>query len=151
MRRVVLLTLSHVVVLAIGFAVAFIVVGARFEQTRAFADHMAKVAYYSNYLSIMRTQGDDRAYEDALRDYLRLLEELKATSAPYFSERIYATDKGLTLMRLARLAKKRGSSSEASSLASEAEALCPVIGLRECSAGAIDGMVSQLDSKARGF
>jgi hypothetical protein len=106
---------------------------------------MAEVAYYSAYLELQRSNGDDRAYEAALRDYLAFLGARKDKPSALFPERVHAVDSALTYARLSALALKRGANDDATRYLAQASALCPKLGWRECSAETISAAAQRLD------
>ena len=133
-----------VLALATGLAVGFYF-GVKSSESHAFVGEMAEVAHYSAYLEVQRSEGDDAAYEEALRGYLALLEARKGKPSALFSERVHAVDSALTYARLSALALKRGANEEASRYLAEASALCPQLGWRECSAESITALAQRLD------
>jgi hypothetical protein len=101
---------------------------------------------YASYL-FGAGRGDDRISgenEKALRAYLEHL-DARATGAS--SKNVYAYDRALALIRLSDLARKRHNLDEAERLAGDAEAMCPSIGLGNCSANNLLATVRARDRK----
>jgi hypothetical protein len=84
-------------------------------------------------------------HESALRDYLALLDALHAGDASEVTRKVYAEDKALLLMRVADLAKQRGSSAESTRLTSDALAVCSTAGLPYCSSVELRQRAHKLD------
>lgn len=93
-----------------------------------------------------RLHGTDATYENSLRGYLTLLDKLTARDASASSRQIYATDKALSLIRLADLAEKRGSSAESTRLTADALAVCSTVGLPYCSSVELRQRAQQMDA-----
>jgi hypothetical protein len=81
--------------------------------SRSTLNGMADVAQFSMYLSVQRSSGTDAAYEEALKAFLLVFEQLKNKWNPTWPESIYAADTALTYARLAALARKRDAENEA--------------------------------------
>ena len=96
---------------------------------------------------MQRFNGNDAAYEEALRGYLAFLDSRKGQASVIFSDKVYASDAALTYARLSALALKRGANEEASQYLARASALCPQLGWSECSAERIAAMALRLDSR----
>jgi hypothetical protein len=62
-----------VFVLATGAAIGFYV-GVESSRSQVLFGDMAEAAYYSAFVEVQRTEGDDAAYEESLRAYLALVE-----------------------------------------------------------------------------
>lgn len=107
---------------------------------------MFVAAQHDTYLTVLRTKGNDAAYEDALRSQLSFLNAMQARSRDPSDQRMYTFDRALTLARLSTLVQKRGANAEAASLAHDAEALCPAIGLRDCSANTLVEAAHKIDN-----
>jgi hypothetical protein len=133
-------------VFAAGIAIGAYL-GIMVTQSRSLADEMAEVAYYSTFLEVQRSKGDDAAYEQALRGYLSILNDRKGRPSVLLSERTNAFDSALTYARLSTLARRRGAIEEASRYLAEASALCPKLGWRECSAESIAAVAQRLDQR----
>jgi hypothetical protein len=88
----------------------------------------------------------DAAYERALRAYVSALEKLAAGNKSERIRQVYAADKALTLIRLANLAEKRGSSAEATRLTSDGVATCATAGLPYCTSAELRERVRELES-----
>jgi hypothetical protein len=90
--------------------------------------------------------GTDAAYENALRSYVLLPDNLSARDASDSIRKIYAADKALWLIRLADLAEKRGASAESTRLTSDALAVCSASGLPYCSSAELRQRAEKMDA-----
>jgi uncharacterized caspase-like protein len=95
--------------------------------------------------SAERLYGTDAIYEKSLRVYVALLDDLSARDASESTRQTYASDKALSLIRLADLAEKRGSSAEATRLTSDALAVCSTSGLSYCSSAELRQRAQKMD------
>ena len=120
-------------------------VGFHAAEAKAFAHEMAEVSHYAAYLDAQRAQGNDAAYEEALKGFLAVLETRSKGPSPIFPDRVYAVDSALTYARLSILASKRGAKEEATALLVKASDLCPRLAWKECSAATITEMAVRLD------
>jgi len=105
---------------------------------------LASIDNMSTYLMIQRFKGTPQAYEAALRAYLLALDARERAGPGLFSQYIDA-DRAMTYARLAILAADRNDLSADARYRSQAEALCPRIGWKVCSAEEIVRMVRRLD------
>jgi hypothetical protein len=104
-------------------------------------------AQHETYLSVVRTEGNDAAYEKALRSNLSFLDTLNARSDHDSSDQwSYTFERALTLARLSRLAQKRGAIDEATQFAQGAEALCPTTGVPSCSVSKLLEVTDKMDN-----
>ncbi len=132
--------------LATGAAIGFYV-GVESSRSQAFFGDMAEAAYYSAFVDVQRTEGDDAAYEESLRGYLALIEARNGKPTTLFPEHWNSLDLALTHARLSALARKRGANELASSHLAAAAALCPKLGWRECSVERITAVAQRLDKR----
>jgi uncharacterized caspase-like protein len=95
--------------------------------------------------SAERLYGTDATYENSLRVYVALLDDLSARDASESTRQTYASDKALSLIRLADLAEKRGSSAESTRLTSDALAVCSTSGLSYCSSAELRQRAQKMD------
>lgn len=135
-----------VLALATGAAIGFYF-GVESSRSQAFFADMVEVAYYSSFVAVQRSEGNDAAYEESLRAYLELVEARNRKASVLFPERWNYLDLALTHARLSALAKKRGATEVASGHLAEAAALCPKLGWRECSSEKILTVAERLDKR----
>jgi hypothetical protein len=95
--------------------------------------------------SAVRLYGTDAAFENSLRVYVAFLDDLSARDASESTRQTYASDKALSLIRLADLAEKRGSSAESTRLTSDALAVCSTSGLSYCSSAELRQRAQKID------
>ena len=95
--------------------------------------------------SAERLYGTDAIYENSLRVYVALLDQLSARDASASTRQTYASDKALSLIRLADLAEKHGSSAESTRLTSDALAVCSTSGLSYCSSAELRQRAQKID------
>lgn len=87
----------------------------------------------------------ESAYENSLRGYVALLDDLSARDPSGAAWQIHAADKSILLSRLADLAEQRGSSAESTRLTSDALAVCSTAGLPYCSSVELRQRAQTLD------
>ena len=144
-KRKVAVAVALLVVLLIG-GVAGFALGDRHGSARFAPLTDLGVAMYAGYLtSSERLYGTDATYENALRGYVSLLDNLGARDASESTRQIYAADKALALIRLADLADKHGQSAESTRLTSDALAVCSTSGLPYCSSAELRQRAQQLN------
>ncbi len=126
----------------IGFAL-----GSRYGAANLVPIPGIVTAMYSGTMaSAERLYGTDATYENSLRAYVVLLDNLSARDASESTRQIYAADKALTLIRLADLAEKRGSSPESTRLTADALAVCSASGLPYCSSAELRQRAQKMDA-----
>ena len=126
---------------AIGFAL-----GDRYGAARTVPLNDVGTAMYSGMTTAAeRLYGTDATYERSLRGYVALLDNLSARDASESIRQTYAADKVLSLIRLADLVEKRGSSAESTRLTSDALAVCSANGLPYCSSAELRQRAQKMD------
>ena len=113
-------------------------------KAKLMAYEMIDTEYMATYVEIQHYQGTPQTYESALRDYLEALERRERAGRGFLSQAI-PVSKAMTYARLALLAAERNDLSAASKYRSQAEALCPEIGWKSCSADVITRLVQRVD------
>ena len=98
----------------------------------------------ATYVEIQRSRGTPQTYESALRDYLEALDRRERAGQGFLSQTI-PVDKAMTYARLALVAAGRNDLTAATRYRSQAEALCPKIGWKSCSADEITRLVQRVD------
>lgn len=119
--------------------------GFEVAKAQSTASEMADVAFLSMYVHTQRTEGSDAAYEDALRTYLKYLEDRRTSDSQLFSDRVYNFDSTLTHTRLSVLASKRGARLEAEEHLDRAIQSCAKAGWRDCSGPNLLAVAQRLD------
>jgi hypothetical protein len=146
----VVLTLTHLLVLLAGAAIGF-GIGNRYGLASLAPLTDFGTAMYSGLrASEERLHSTDAAYENALRGYVLLLDNLSAHDRSEPLRQIYAADKALSLIRLADLAEKRGASAESTRLTSDALAACATGALPYCSSAELRERARGVDALFRG-
>jgi hypothetical protein len=132
-KRTLVLALTYLVVLLVGGTLGF-AIGNRYGSARlAPLDDFGAATYSGMLAAGERVSGTDATYENALRAYASLLDDLSARAVSNSVRQLYAADKALALIRLADLAEKRGASAESTRLTADALAVCATAGLPYCS------------------
>ena len=139
MKAKVVLALIGILVLLAGGAIGF-ALGSRYR-----AANPVSLSDSGTTASAERLYGTDAIYENSLRVYVALLDDLSARDASESTRQTYASDKALSLIRLADLAEKRGSSAEATRLTSDALAVCSTSGLSYCSSAELRQRAQKMD------
>ena len=139
MKDKVVLALIGILVLLAGGAIGF-ALGSRYR-----AANPVSLSDSGTMASAERLYGTDAIYENSLRVYVALLDDLSARDASESTRQTYASDKALSLIRLADLAEKRGSSAEATRLTSDALAVCSTSGLSYCSSAELRQRAQKID------
>ena len=139
MKDKAVLALIGILVLLAGGAIGF-ALGSRYR-----AANPVSLSDSGTMASAERLYGTDAIYENSLRVYVALLDDLSARDASESTRQTYASDKALSLIRLADLAEKRGSSAEATRLTSDALAVCSTSGLSYCSSAELRQRAQKID------
>jgi hypothetical protein len=134
------LALIVIVVLLAGGTIGF-TLGSRYR-----AANPVSLANSGTMASAERLYGTDATYENSLRVYVALLDDLSARDASESTRQTYASDKALSLIRLADLAEKRGSSAESTRLTSDALAVCSTSGLSYCSSAELRQRAQKMEA-----
>jgi hypothetical protein len=144
-RDKLVLALIVVLVLLAGGTIGF-ALGIRYGAANLVPIAGIGTAMYSGMMaSAERLYGTDATYENSLRAYVALLDNLSARDASESTRQIYAADKALSLIRLADLAEKRGSSAESTRLTADALAVCSASGLPYCSSAELRQRAQKMD------
>jgi uncharacterized caspase-like protein len=133
------LALIVIVVLLVGGTIGF-TLGSRYR-----AANPVSLTDSGTMGSAERLYSTDATYENSLRVYVALLDDLNARDASESTRQTYASNKALSLMRLADLAEKRGSSAESTRLTSDALAVCSTSGLSYCSSAELRERAKKMD------
>src|SRR5215813_11763415 len=131
MRKVIVIAIAAVSFIGgclVGFGVSH-----QFHRVELATFEFGNVDRMATYVMVQRSQGTPQTYEAALRDFLVALDE-RERAGPGLLSRTLPVDRALTYARLALLATKRKDMDAASSYRSKAEALCPRLGWKSCSA-----------------
>ena len=140
MKDKLVLALIVIVVLLAGGTIGF-TLGSRYRAANPVA-----LADSGTMGSAERLHGTDATYENSLRVYVALLDDLSARDASESTRQTYASDKALSLIRLADLAEKRGSSAESTRLTSDALAVCSTSGLSYCSSAELRQRAQKMEA-----
>ena len=130
--------------LAVGVASGFYY-GSRYYVEHALAFDGAEIIYYSAFVDTQMIHGTDASLEEAIHDFLKIIETRKAHPSKLLSKKVLTTDAALSNARLAALAQKRGATQESQQYLNRAASLCPQLGWNECSAEKIISVVHKLD------
>jgi hypothetical protein len=120
-------------------------VSREFFRIKLTAYEMANIDHMATYVMIQRFQGTPEAYEVSLRDLLVALDERERAGPGLLSGRAVPVDKALTYIRLALLASHRNDLDAAAKYRAQAEAMCPRLGWKYCSADEMTSLVRRLD------
>ena len=136
-----------ILVLLAGAAVGF-ALGNRYGAANPVPlTDLGTAMYTGTMASAERLYGTDATYENSLRGYVGLLDNLSARDASESIRQIYAAEKALALIRLADLAEKRGSSAESTRLSADALAVCSTSGLPYCSTAELRQRAQKMDAQ----
>lgn len=139
MKDKVVLALIGILVLLAGGTIGF-ALGSRYREANP-----VSLSDSATMASAERLYGTDAIYENSLRVYVALLDQLSARDASASTRQTFASDKALSLIRLADLAEKRGSSAESTRLTSDALAVCSTSGLSYCSSAELRQRAQKID------
>jgi uncharacterized caspase-like protein len=145
-KRSVAVTLAILLALVIGGVVGFALGDRHGSAKLAPLTDFGAAMYTGMLTSSERRDGTDVTYENALRGYVSLLDNLTSRDPSQSIRQIYAADKALALIRLADLADKRGESAESTRLTSDALAACSTGGLPYCSSAELRQRARQVDA-----
>jgi hypothetical protein len=138
---------TYVGVLLVGGAIGTYV-GLAIRKLQATTTEIAEAGFYLMYIEAQRTEGNDAAYEDALRTYLKHVENRRGADTRSFEDRVYNFDSTLAYTRLSALASKRGAKTEAVEHLRRAVEFCGKAGWRDCSPENLFTVVQRLDKKS---
>ncbi len=144
------LALTHLLVLLGGVAIGFALGNRHGPASLAPLTDFGTAMYAGMLASTERLNGTDATYENALRGYLLLLDNLSVRDASESLRQIYAADKALSLIRLADLAEKRGASAESTRLTADALAVCSTGALPYCSSVELRRRAQKIDELLEG-
>ena len=144
-KQTVAVTLALLMALVIGGMVGFALGDRHGSAKLAPLADFGGARYTSMLTTSERRDGANVTYENALRGYVSLLDNLSSRDPSQSIRQVYAADKALALIRLADLADKRGESAESTRLTSDALAACSTGGLPYCSSAELRQRVKQLD------
>lgn len=105
---------------------------------------------YDSYVFGIRKNRNNEAHEEDLRSYLAYL-DARARDRDAVNANVYAFDKTLARVRLSQLAQSRGATGVAVRMTEEADAICPLTGLRNCSANNVLITARERDRRAWGI
>ena len=145
MKDKLVLALTLILVLIAGGTIGF-ALGNRYGAANHVSTQFGAAMYAGMVASAERLYGTDATYENSLRGYVTLLDNLSAQDASGSIREIYAADKALSLIRLADLAEKRGSSAESTRLTADALAVCSTSGLPYCSSAELRQRAQKMDA-----
>ena len=100
----------------------------------------------ANRVDLTGPHAVEARYENALRGYLALVDNVSASDPSEAGRQVHAADKALLLIRLADLAEQRGSSAESTRLTADASAVCSTAGLSYCSSVELRQRARTLDA-----
>ena len=120
--------------------------GGTSDEARAIDLFATAQSRFTAYQFAIRKDGHRSADESALRAYLEYL-DARSRDAKAPSGNVYAFDKAIVLIRLSDYARSRRATDEADRLAKQADALCPSIGLGNCSANMLLATVRGRDRR----
>jgi len=146
----------HRCVLALGIGAAALIGGGigfalgrgTSQETAPAVDLLsAAQSRYSSYVFAVRGGRDADARESDVRSYLAFL-DARAVSPSARNSNIFAFDKALAMVRLAQIAQSRKSVDEAAAMIRSADGICPLTGLRNCSANDLLYTIRERDRHA---
>jgi hypothetical protein len=135
---------SYSLVLAVNLGVGYYT-GFWVGKGNVLAFDVAETADYSGFIEAQLSEGTNAARDEALHNFLAVIEKRKGHWTPTFSEKAYAVDSALTNARLSALAQKRGTSQDAQEYLERAVSFCPQIGWQDCSAEKMVAFAQRLD------
>src|SRR5262249_39297290 len=94
---------TYVGMLMVGGAVG-VYTGLELASGHTTANEMSETIFYSTYVQTQRSEGNDAAYEEALRTYLKHLESRGGSEGGLVPARVRDFDSTLTYTRLSVLA-----------------------------------------------
>lgn len=104
-KKLIILTVSHILVLCIGFSGSIYYFENVLEKMYASKNSMALISHYSLYTEIQRAEGSLEDYREALLLFNKALDLAKSKKDLFFSETAYKADKVFTNVRLSELEK----------------------------------------------
>jgi len=138
--------------IALGTFIAGVLLGVggsrMMDKEKLMAYDMVDTEYMATRVEIQRSQGTPEAYEKALHEYLAALAR-RERAGPGFLSQFIPVDRAMTYARLGLLAADRHDLAAAAKYRSQAEALCPKMGWKSCSADQITQVVQRIDERSK--
>lgn len=142
----IVLTITHIVVLAIGIVVGFY---SRFAELAGEGMKMtsqgAMISHYGLRVDIQRNEGDRDAYRNALIAYLGVLDDIIKHPSEFFDPKTTSVDKLLVYERLSRLERESNNPKKADEYISLAVQTCGNTGWKDCSIERITKVSKKLE------
>jgi hypothetical protein len=132
-KRIALLVATHLAAVAIGGFVTFEFFMRDAIKGMTSLGEISVGSLQEQLVNLQRDTGTDQEYEQALRNYLSVLQRLDATNPDPEEAKFRRTSKTIVLGRLALITEKRGASAEAAQFMAAAERECKFTARAECS------------------
>jgi hypothetical protein len=149
-KRNLALLSSHLVAAIVGAAIAISIISYYWQESLRGAVAMSDLTvsgYYGSLLDMRRDSATDVEYDQAIREYLKVLDKLLAREPKSEVYTTLAFDKTITLARLALITETRGLEPNAKELFAAAVAQCKSFRTGDCSEASIRGWAAYLDKR----
>jgi hypothetical protein len=132
-KRVTLLVGTHLIAIAIGGFATYEYFIRDAVRGMTILGELSVSSMQESLVNLQRDTGTDQEYEQALRDYLSVLQRLDAANPDAQDAEFRRMSKIIVLGRLALVVEKRGAAEEAAQFVDAAERECKVSSRADCS------------------
>jgi hypothetical protein len=142
----VVLILTHVVVLAVGFVAGVFSSFARYaNEGMKMTSQGAMISHYGLRVDVQRNEGDRDAYRKALIAYLGVLDDIIKHPSEFFDPKTTSVDKMLVYERLSRLEQEDNNTKKADDYKKLAVQTCGNTGWKDCSVDRITRISKKIE------
>jgi len=143
------LVLTHVAVLAIGYVAGIYSSFARYaKEGLNMASQGAMISHYGLMVDAQRNEGDRDAYRKALIAYLGILDDIIKHPSEFFQPKTTSVDKMFIYERLSQLEREAGNAKAADDYMHSAIHTCGDTGWKDCSVERITSISRKMEEKS---
>jgi hypothetical protein len=143
------MVLTHVAVLAVGFMVGVFSSFARYaNEGMKMTSQGAMISHYASLVDVAKRHGDQNAYKKSLLAFSSVLDEIIKHPSEFFDAKTTSTDKVFVCERLSRIARETGNTKEADDYMNLAVQTCGQSGLKNCSIEKITMISKKLEENS---
>src|SRR6266404_3131354 len=143
--KIAIITGTHLVVGTIGALCGVWYVSETLNRGNAMMNNMMLIARYATNVDLQRSQGGDDEYREALRLFLKALDQLQTADDVLGNNKTTLSDKTLTYVSLERLERRLGRHPIADDYMRQAVSLCARIPWKNCEADHLVDLSERLE------
>jgi hypothetical protein len=145
----VLFVISHVSILAVGFAAGvFSPIARVLREGLLMTSQGVAIAHYATLVDIQRNEGDQDAYRKSLIAFLGVLNDVAKHPSEFFDSKTTSIDMMLTYERLSTLEKEAGNSEASDAYMKLALTTCGRTGWKDCSIARIQRISRKMEESS---